>query len=266
MGTSARGTSYALPNRGPQAAARFAALSALFDVATTRHLEALGVGPGWHCLEVGGGSGTIGAWLAGRVRPSGRVLVTDIDPRFLRGLEGPNLEVRRHDVATDPLPEARFDLAHARLVLHHLPEREQALDRVIAALRPGGWLLVEEYDTASLVADPSAAPGEVLLPSQLAVWRFLEDHGVDRRYGRRLFGRLRAHGLASVGCEAQLSVWQSGSPGAQTLRASFEQLRESLVAGGYVSARQLEDDLARLDDPELMLPSPILWSAWGRRP
>jgi hypothetical protein len=35
-------------------------------------------------------------------RPSGRVLVTDIDPRFLEPLHLPNLEVRRHDIATEP--------------------------------------------------------------------------------------------------------------------------------------------------------------------
>jgi len=59
-------------------------------------------------------------------RPSGRVLVTNIDPRFLEPLHLPNLEVRRHDIATDPLPEAVFDLVHSRLVLLHVPEREEA--------------------------------------------------------------------------------------------------------------------------------------------
>lgn len=47
-------------------------------------------------------------------------------------------------MATEPLPEAAFDLVHARLVLMHLPEREQALARMISALKPAGWLIDEE--------------------------------------------------------------------------------------------------------------------------
>jgi SAM-dependent methyltransferase len=258
-------SSYALPNRGKGARARLA-LSALFDAGTVRHLERRGVGPGSRCLEVGGGNGTIATWLAARVGPRGHVLVTDIDTRFLRPLRLPNVDVRRLDVTADALPERSFDLVHARLVLHHLPQRERALARMISALKPGGWLLVEEYDRASLLADPAVGPGEVVVDTQLAVFRFLDEHGVDGRYGRHLYARLRAHGLVSVSADAYMSMWHAGSPGVQALRAAIEQLRDSLIAGRYVTSRQLEDDLARLDDPDFMLPSPILWSAWGRRP
>ena len=76
---------------------RFASLEALYDPRTIRFLEATGVGPGWRCLEVGGGSGSIAAWLADRVGGAGHVLVTDIDPRFLAGLAAAEAmgEVRR---------------------------------------------------------------------------------------------------------------------------------------------------------------------------
>lgn len=256
---------YVFGNEGKEAPARFAALSALFDPGTKQHIEARGLRRGWRCLEVGGGGGTIASWLADRVGLRGHVLVTDIDPRFLQALEIPNLEVRRHDIAEDPLPEGGFDLAHARLVLLHLPRRDEALARMISALKPGGWLLVEEYDSASLLPDPEASPGEALLKTHLAMLRLMEDRGACRRYGRLLFGRLRAHGLASVGAEARMFMWSHGSPGASMLRANFEQLREALIDGGYIGPKEFADDLARLDDPDLVLPSPILWSAWGRR-
>ena len=38
---------------------RLDALEAAIDPTSRRHLEALGVGPGWTCLEVGGGGGSI---------------------------------------------------------------------------------------------------------------------------------------------------------------------------------------------------------------
>src|ERR1700741_745077 len=100
---------YALDNAGREASARFAALAALYDHGTIRHLEERGVNSNWHCLEVGGGGGSIAACLAARVGPTGLVLVTDIEPRF-EPLRIPNLEVRLHDIIADPLPEAAFDL------------------------------------------------------------------------------------------------------------------------------------------------------------
>jgi ubiquinone/menaquinone biosynthesis C-methylase UbiE len=129
-------STYVFDNAGAQAGARFSALGALFDPGTTRHLTALGVAEGWHCLEVGAGAGSIADWLCDRVGAAD-VVATDIDPRFLDAAGRPNLEVRRHDIASDPLSEAAFDLVHARLVLVHLPERENALLRIVRALKPG---------------------------------------------------------------------------------------------------------------------------------
>ncbi len=132
-----------------ETAERFASLDALYNFRTFRFLETTGIGPGWHCLEVGGGSGSVAAWMADRVGPSGNVLVTDIDPRCMEGLayrRPAHMELRRHDIGTDPLPEQAFDLIHARLVLQHVPQRQQALARLVAALRPRGWLVIEEFD------------------------------------------------------------------------------------------------------------------------
>jgi len=39
-----------------------------------------------------------------------------------------------------------------------------------------------------------------------------------------------------------------------------------LIDGGYISGQEFDRDIARLDDPSFMMPSPILWTAWGRRP
>ena len=63
----------------------------------------LGVGPGWRCLDVGDGDGSVARWLAGRVGPEGRVTATDLNPRFLGGHGQPNLEVRRHNILEDSL-------------------------------------------------------------------------------------------------------------------------------------------------------------------
>lgn len=77
-------------------------------------------------------------------------------------------------------------------MLIHLAERDKALTRLVAALKPGGWLVAEEFDGLSLSADPTISPGEVLLKTYQAMQQLNKDRGVDGRYGRVLLGRFRA--------------------------------------------------------------------------
>jgi SAM-dependent methyltransferase len=259
-------TEYALDNAAPQAGDRFDALCAIFDPGTISHFDRLGLTGGWHCLEVGGGSGSIAAWLSERVGPTGRVVVTDINTRFLDAIKRPNMEVCQHDIVNDPLPEGAFDLVHARLVLMHLPRREEVLARLVKALKPGGWLLDEEFDLMSQRADPKLSPAEEVLNAETAFYRVLRQKGVELSFGRILFARLRALGLVDVSAEGWLSMWTDGSAGAALLRSNLEQLSEAMIQSGYITAEQLARDMARLDDPNFVTPSPTLWAVQGRRP
>jgi SAM-dependent methyltransferase len=238
----------------------------MFDVGTIRHLEDRGVAPGWDCWEVGAGGGSIATWLARRTAPGGRVLATDIDPRYLRPAGYAGIDVRRHDVVIDPLPDRAFDLVHARLVLGHLPGRDDVLRRLVSSLKPGGWLVDEDLDSVVALPDPAVSEGEALLTTHLAVSRFMSDRGFDRRFGRTLFARLRAHGLVGVGAAASGVMIQGGSPGASLLRANWEQLRQDVIDAGYVTEPEFDEDLARLDDLDFIIPSAIMWTAWGQRP
>jgi ubiquinone/menaquinone biosynthesis C-methylase UbiE len=248
------------------ASIRFAALSALFDSSSRRHLANRGVAPGWHCLEVGGGSGSIGKWLAERVGPTGRVTVTDIETRFLEHITLPNVEVSCHDITRDPLPACAFDLIHTRMVLMHLPPRDQVLARLRSALKPGGWLVCEEFDRLSAPPDPDLSPGEIILKTHQAMGRVLHDQGVAPQYGRLLFGRLREIGLMGLGAEARLVMVQSGSWSARLLRASYERRRRAMIDAGYVTEEEFDADLAHMEAADFVMPSPLMWSAWGRRP
>ena len=247
------------------AATRFKALSQLFDLSTERHLLARGLVPGWHCLEVGAGGGSIARWLSERVGPAGRVAATDIDTRFLRGSRSPNLEVWRHDITLDPLPEGAFDLIHTRMTLIHIPERDRVLERLIRTLRPGGWLVAEEFDALSLCADPKVSPGEVPLKTHSAMQRLNQDRGVDGRYGRLLLSRFRDLALDETDAEGRVAMVQKGTPGAALLRASYELRRTAMIEAGYLSDDEFESDLEKMAAAGFMMPSPVLWTAWGKK-
>jgi SAM-dependent methyltransferase len=86
------------------------------------------------------------------VAPEGEVLATDISTLHLDGLGEPDLDVLHHDILNDPLPEAHFDLVHARLVMEHLGRR--SLERAASAVRPDGWLVLEDYDWGAALTHP----------------------------------------------------------------------------------------------------------------
>ena len=181
---------------------RFSSLESLYDPLTTRHLVATGIGSGWRCWEIGGGSGSIGLWLSERIGPEGHVLMTDIDPRFLAEKRRDNLDVRRHDVGLDPLPDTAFDLIHTRLVLIHVPQREATIARLASALKPGGWLVVEDYDTMLIDrAFPCAVADDAAIARKCfrALRTLMELRGMDMSWGRSLHGRFVPAGWSTSG-------------------------------------------------------------------
>jgi ubiquinone/menaquinone biosynthesis C-methylase UbiE len=148
---------------------RLTAIEVYADPASKSLLLELGVGPGWNCWEVGAGAGSMVYWLAERAGPDGRVLATDLDTG---GLEShSNVEILRHDVVNDDLPETRFDLIHARFLLEHLPKPEHVLRRLTSALLPGGLLVIEDADGPNLTMEPgiSGLP-EVCQAWERAAW------------------------------------------------------------------------------------------------
>ncbi len=265
-------STYIFENAGQPTSQRFTSLETLYDPWTIRHLEATGIGPGWQCWEVGGGGGSIAAWLAERCGQAGQVLVTDIDPRFL--VESPLLahapiEIRRHDIGADPLPAQPFDLIHARLVLVHVPARELALERMVTALKPGGWLIVEDFD-ATLIdrSYPTTNAGAWALFQKMHVAqdRLMAARGVDLAWGRSLYRQLRARGLIDVGMEGHLAVWDGGSLGARLNTANFQQIREEVAGAGLITHEEIAHVLTLLDDPDFAISAPVMFTAWGRRP
>jgi SAM-dependent methyltransferase len=239
-------------------------LSAAYDPLTTKRLAATGVGPGWHCLDVGAGGGSVARWLAARVAPSGSVVATDLEPGHIAA--APGLVARRHDVVLDPLPERAFDLVHTRLMLRHLPRREAVLGKVAAALRPGGWLQIDEFDTTYgpclLAPDPVAR--RHYEEFRAAVATVMRSAGVANDCGAGIAEAMRAAGLTGVDVHAELTVWDASSPGLRLLLHTAGHLRDRLVEAGLS-----DEHLARvrevMTDPGFRAVSPVMYSVHGRR-
>jgi SAM-dependent methyltransferase len=242
---------------------RLAGLELGLDPGTIHHLEALRVGAGWRCWEIGGGGGSIAAWLCEHVGDGGHVFATDLETTFLEKLRYANVAVRRHDIVADDPPDGQFDLVHARWVLHWLPAREQALRRMIAALRPRGWLLVEEPDFVTpFHACASETVRKVVTAGILALEAM---SGAQSEYGRCLLDDVCEQGLVDVEALGRVQMMRGGSPLCAHLRLSIAKVRATLVSSGAATAEEIDEALARLDDPAFTTMSTITMAVWGRR-
>jgi ubiquinone/menaquinone biosynthesis C-methylase UbiE len=258
---------YLLDNAVPAAGARFDAIAELYDASTFRHIDALGIAPGWQCWEVGAGGPTVVRGLAARVGPTGHVHATDIDVSWTGAAAADNVTIARHDVAADPPPGGPFDLVHARLVLVHVAERDRALRAMTGALRPGGWLMIEDADPAlqPLAILDVRGPDDVLANCLRNAFRaMLVERGADLAYGRKLPRLLREAGLRDVAADAYFPI---AHPACALLEhKTIEHVRAGLIASGRATAAEIDQHLGNLEAGRLDLAIGPMISAWGRKP
>jgi ArsR family transcriptional regulator len=101
-------------------------------------------GADWVVGDLGCGTGQVTAALAPFVA---RVVGVDASAAMLQAakkrLHGfDNVELRRGDLEALPIDDAMLDAATLMLVLHHVPEPQQALDEMARVVKPGGRVVV----------------------------------------------------------------------------------------------------------------------------
>jgi SAM-dependent methyltransferase len=257
--------SYALDSAWHAERERLDSLTRLYDPTTLALCQRLGVAEGWECLDVGAGTGSLAHVLSASVAPGGRVVALDVDTRFLEPLASVQLEVRQADVTTAALPAGQFDLVHARLLLEHLAERDHVLAALIQATRPGGWVLLEDFDWSTvLTIDPPSATHDKVAG---AIMELFTRHGYVATYGRSLPRRLEAAGLIDVGTHAEsVQVRADRERGLPQWELLADQLAPGLLAAGLVTPGDLQRFHELWHDGETVCFSPLMVSCWGRRP
>ena len=68
------------------------------------------------------------------------------------------------------------------------------------------------------------------------------------------------------GCLGRASMWRGGEPGGEIWRLSLTQLREGIIASGLMEAAEADAAIELCADPRLSTLSPVMVTAWGRRP
>lgn len=255
-----------MSNAHPETAARFGGLETTLDPVSIAQLTRVGVAPGARCLEIGAGGGSIARWLANRVGPGGKVVAVDLDTRWFQHDGSSNLEVRELDVASAGIPRGPWDIMHERLVLQHIPARLEVLDEMVAQLAPGGWLVLEDFDTGEVRTTDRGGPHhELIVRMATAFSSLLGERGGVSNFAADAWRHLRQRGLLDTGASGHV-VFNSGGTGfTQVMAANARQLRDGLLGLG-ITSEEIDRFLEVLVDPDTIVGTSVLITAWGRKP
>ena len=238
------------------------------DPHTRRYLDAIGIGAGWRCLEVGAGAGALVHWLSDRVGPTGHVVAIDIDPKYLGNLHEPNVEVRRCDITINDLEPGYYDLVHSRFLLMHLDDPGDVLRRMTTALRPGGWLVAEEPDNDVAGSVDEAHPLSQLFDS--CYRRRVEFASAakitDLRFGKVLAKYMGALGLTEVGNVGVARFVHGGDPFSHMWIKTWQRIDDAVIANGVLSESEVAEMRRAYEDPTFTYRAQLTQSVWGRKP
>jgi len=239
-------------------------LAAMYDPFSRRRLADAHLPPDARCLVIAVGASTIATTLADLV-PDGEIVATDRDPR--RCPDDTRVDLRRHDIVSDPPLPGSWDLIHVRLLLGHLPQRLEVLGTLAGRLNPGGALIVEEFEgswrhSVLATADPEA--DRLFAAYHDAFAAVLTAAGNDLAWSRRVHDAMLRLGLDTE-TQGYTRSWGGGTAGCLLPRATAGAIRNKLVEAG-MSGADIDDFRELLLDPRLRIKGNLALSTLGRRP
>ena len=256
---------------GEAGASRLELLESLYGPATEALLGEL-IRPGASVVDVGCGIGTVVAWLCGAVGPAGSVVGLDISADQLavasasaaeRGLA--NVRFVEADAYATGLPRASFDLVCCWSLLSHLEDPAAAVREMAALVRPGGVLLCEDIDMATIHADPASDALRRVVDLFFALGRA---HHCDYRVGSRLADLQAAAGLARPMVRSDQPVLRTGE-GKRYWEYTFVEVAPAMITADVTTPTEVEalaSELRRLGvDTTTAIAQPRRTQAWATK-
>ena len=212
------------------------------------------------------------ARVARLVGPSGVVVGIDMDAvkielakQDARDQAVDHVEFRSGDAAAlDARDE--YDAEYAWLLLTHLAEPEATLQRMIAAVKPDGVVIVEDLDHSR-----SSRTRSVLrwIATSRSTTKSPGDEGAIRRSARNCRGMLRRAGLDDVQLRLTQPIFMAG-PAKRINQLTLENVQEAILAEGVTTADEIDAIMTELEafteDPDTIVVFPRFFQVFGRRP
>jgi ubiquinone/menaquinone biosynthesis C-methylase UbiE len=170
--------------------------------------------PGMAVLDVGCGSGAITRGIAEALAPGGRVVGLDINAGLIdearqahAGVPGLTFEVGDLERFGHP---ATFEIVTAARVLQWLADPLGALRKMAALARPGGRVLVLDYNHELIDWQPAPPPRFLAFYAAFLRWR--ADAGMDNALADHLAELFAQAGLIDITVSPQHETATRGDP------------------------------------------------------
>lgn len=222
------------------AAERLRILADVYEAESAAFLRDHAPGAPAHAVDLGCGPGYTTALIA-RTTGAAKTTGLDISPEFIAQANSERGTIASfivHDVTAPPFPGAPPDLIFVRLLVTHLPDPAMAIARWLAALAPGGHLLLDEVDAID-VSEPTCK-------------RYLEitaqvvgTTGGDLYIGPRLASLAPA--TATVRLDQSLPYPVTAGSAASMFRLNIPNWAGKAIAAGITTAGELSTIATRLD-------------------
>lgn len=185
---------------------RLDVLSKTYDNKSIELLRRAGLRKGMKVLELGCGSGSLAANVAQNIlEGQGLIIALDKNRERLDAAEKKsssvnNINFRLADIQVDLFPED-CDLVYTRSTLCHLDQSTLVIKKMLAALKTGGIVVIEEPDMSGIVHYPynqSMEEGQKLFNVCVKLQR------ADINIGYKIPGVLKNFGVKDI----EISVYQ----------------------------------------------------------
>jgi len=209
------------------------------DPATIALLHRTGIQPGWTCLELGPGAGSILQWLGTQVGVNGKIIGVDKKTTYLQGFSTPPYDIREGDFL-DVTINNPLDLVHARYVLIHNHQDIDILRKIHRLLKAGGLAVFEEPDftSAKLLDEQPEAPHSRV---NSAMCQMFVDLRLDPGYALRLPQKLQTCGFEILETRSTMHLCEGNSPIANVMAESALALRHRYCETGKCSDQDIDN-------------------------
>jgi SAM-dependent methyltransferase len=200
------------------------------DPTTIALLQRTGIQPGWTCLELGPGAGSILQWLGAQVGANGMVIGIDKNTTYLRGFSTLPYDIRE-GTFLDVSINHSLDLVHARYVLIHNHHDMDILHKILRLSKPGSMAVFEEPDfTSAKLLD--AHPDDPHSRVNSAMCYMFVDLKLDLGYALRLPQKLQTCGYEIIETRSTRYLCEGNSPIANVMAESALALRKRYCETG----------------------------------
>ena len=206
-----------------------------------RTLRNFGLREDMSVLEVASGPGFYSEKLL-ELLPRGKLTCLEIEEEYVRhakeylgGTASGGYEVEQGSVLDLPYASNTFDFVVARLIFHHLSDPMRAINELVRVLKPGGKLVIADYDAKTAHFLYPIIPGSEMIHEKAV--RAHAARGGDAYVGRKLWSLMTDANLTGIDLEAV--VMHSGEAGMDSCETQFDPTRLlPLVRAGVIAEHE----------------------------